>query len=300
MSATSLPDVFDRTPTDHAIRLSGLVAVGFLALGTVPMVFYARESADAIPLIAHLAALTFGVAIVSSRRSSLRVWRDWTPLVLGAFLYVDLRWLIEGVGRPHADALVQHWERMLFPSEPAATWAIGLPVPWISELLHLCYASYYPLVLVPPALLYARGRRVSFAATLLALTIAYASCFAAYLVFPVEGPRYLVGPAAAPDGPIRAFVLRLLETGSSRGTAFPSSHVAASVVAALAALRFQPPVGIVVSMLTLGLAAATVYGGFHYAVDAVVGAAVGLAAWGVSRAICRALSTPGAQSASAP
>jgi membrane-associated phospholipid phosphatase len=300
MSAASLPvPLSTRHPADRAMHLAGTLTVAYLAAVSVPMTHYARAAGHWLPLLAHVVAVAVGAAVLSSTHPALRPARDWLPLVLGPFMYIELRWLIEGVGRPHADALVQRWESALFPGQPAASWATDLPVRWLSEALHLAYASYYLLVYVPPAILYLRGRRECFARTLLGLTIVYGTCFATYLVLPVDGPRFLSGPAAAPEGPVRSFVLALLHAGSSRGTAFPSSHVAASVVAALSALTCQPRVGAVVSVLTLGLAIGTVYGGFHYAVDALAGVAVGLVAWLVARALWRALSTPGAQSASA-
>jgi membrane-associated phospholipid phosphatase len=254
---------------------------------------------DPLPLVAHVLVLVAAGTLQLSRRMSLQPLRDWMPLAVGPFLYVELRWLIQGVGRPHADTLVQGWERMLFPSNPASTWAPHLPSLFFSEALHFAYASYYFLVLLPPILLYLRGRRSEYAATLLALALVYAVCFTTYLGFPVDGPRYLVGPASAPEGPVRGFVLHLLAAGSSRGTAFPSSHVAASVVASLCALRFQRRVGVVVALLTLGLTLGTVYGGFHYGVDALAGVIVGVLSWLVATAVWRALSTPGAQSATA-
>lgn len=284
---------------DSLIRLAGALAVAHLVVGVAPMAIFARRSGTLAPLLAHLIALSFGVVVLASHRRSLQPLRDWLPLLLGPFLYIELRWLIAGVGRPHADAIVQRWEHALFPGNPAATWASALPVRWISEALHFAYASYYLLVYVPPALLYVRGRRDAYASTLLALAVVYGVCFLTYVVFPVDGPRFLAGPASAPEGPIRGFVVHLLQTGSSRGTAFPSSHVAASAVASLAALRYQRRVGIVVAALTVGLAVGAVYGGYHYLVDVLVGAIVGVIAWLLARALCRALSTPGAQSASA-
>lgn len=263
------------------------------------MTRHALATHDARPLIAHLVALLLALTVLVADRPSMQPLRDWLPLALGPFLYIELRWLIAGVGRPHADALVQRWEGALFPSHPAASWATQLPVRWVSELLHFAYASYYLLIYLPPAILYLRGRRASHANTLLALTIVYAVCFATYLLFPVDGPRFLSGPAAGPEGPVRAFVIRLLDAGSSRGTAFPSSHVAASVVASLCALGSERRTGIVVALLTVGLAAGAVYGGFHYLVDVVAGAVVGLAAWLLATVIWRALCTPGAQSATA-
>jgi membrane-associated phospholipid phosphatase len=203
---------------------------------------------------------------------------------------VELRWLIEGAGVAHRDAVVMGWERALFGGDPSAAWAPAWPSLALSELLHLCYASYYLLVLLPPLVHSLRGRRADFAQTLLALAMVYAACFTAYLLFPVDGPRYLVGPAEAPEGPVRGLVLELLERGSSRGTAFPSSHVAASVVASLCALRADRRLGWVIGALTAGLTLATVYGGFHYAVDALAGLATGLASWALSRTVWRRLS----------
>lgn len=299
MNVASLRATAADISAESLIRLAGALAVAHLVVGVAPMALYARRVGDLTPLAAHGAALVFGASVLASRRRPLQPLRDWLPLLLGPFLYIELRWLIAGVGRPHADALVQGWEHALFPTNAAATWASALPVRWISEALHFAYASYYLLVYVPPALLYWRGRRDAYAVTLLALAVVYGACFLTYVVFPVDGPRFLTGPAAAPDGPIRSFVVRLLQAGSSRGTAFPSSHVAASVVASLAALRYQRGVGLVVAVLTAGLAVGAVYGGYHYLVDVLAGAIVGAAAWVVARAPCRALSTPGAQSASA-
>jgi membrane-associated phospholipid phosphatase len=286
------------SPADRALRISNGVIAAYLAATTWPMLADVRASGETGPLLAHLVALVAAVTVAGTQRSELRRLRDWLPLLLGPFLYVELRWLIPGLGRPHSDALVMQWEHALFGGNPSTTWALAMPSLALSEGLHFAYASYYALVLVPPIVLYARGRRNAFAATLLALTIVYGACFSVYLLFPVDGPRYLVGPAPAPAGPVRAFVLRLLESGSSRGTAFPSSHIAASVVSALCALSWQRRLGIVVSVLTVGLAMCTVYGGFHYGVDALAGAAVGLASWIGARAAWRALSL-GAQSATA-
>lgn len=300
MSAVPLPLERDlSSATDRAIRIAGALPAAFLAVTTPAMALYARASGEAIPLTAHVLVLLGAIAVLVSRRRALRPLRDWLPLAVGPFLYVELRWLIAGVGRPHADVLVQRWEQWLLPGNPSATWAPNAPSLALSEALHFAYASYYLLIYLPPAILYLRGRRREFATTVLALAVVYGVCFVTYLLFPVDGPRFILGPAAAPGGPVRELVLRLLAAGSSRGTAFPSSHVAASVVASLCALRYQPRVGVVVAVLTAGLTLGTVYGGFHYGVDALAGLIVGVASWLAATGLWRALSTPGAQSATA-
>lgn len=299
MSAVPLPSPEIDAPADRAMRVACGVLAAYLAATTWPMALYRERSGTTGPLAVHVAALLAALVVALPQRTEIRPVRDLLPLLLGPFLYVELRWLIPGLGHPHADGLVLHWEHAVFGGNPSTTWAPAMPWPMLSEVLHLAYASYYLLVLVPPIVLYARGRRDAYAATMLALTLVYGACFTTYVLFPVDGPRYLVGPAAAPNGPIRAFVLHLLEAGSSRGTAFPSSHVAAAVVASLCALTFQRRLGTAVALLTVGLALGTVYGGFHYGVDALVGALVGLLCWLLARAAWRALGVGGSQSATA-
>ena len=289
-------------PADRSDRIGRAIAIAlaiYLTLVTLPIARVAATSDSRTPLAVHLTILGYTFILLLAPVRLRRPALDWLTLTIGPLMYVELRWIIAGLGAPHRDTVVVGWERLLFPSNPSAALAPRLHVAWVSELLHLAYASYYLLVYLPPIALYLRGRRDAFVSTMLALILVYGACFITYALFPVDGPRYLVGAAAAPDGPIRSFVLTLLDRGSSRGTAFPSSHVAASVVASLCALRHQRRVGIVVSLVTAALTLATVYGGFHYAVDALVGVILGGLAWVVSAGILEPLASRGVQSATA-
>lgn len=271
----------------------------YLTLVSWPLTRYATAAGMTTPLLVHATILAYTLLLLAAPVQLRRPALDWLTLTIGPLMYVELRWIIAGSGLPHHDVVVAGWERVLFPFNPSATWAPRLHVRWLSEVLHLAYASYYLLIYLPPIALYLRGKRDAFVSTTLALAAVYGACFITYVLFPVDGPRYLVGAAAAPDGPVRTFVLTLLDRGSSRGTAFPSSHVAASVVASLCALRHQPRVGIVVTFVTAALVCATVYGGFHYAVDALVGVILGGLAWLVSAGLLERFASRAAQSATA-
>ena len=270
---------------DLLLRWSlGILAV-YLTAMLLPMAQWTRTSGSSAGLALHLAAL--GVVALAYAGMLPTTMRHWTPLALGPFLYVELRWLISGAGRVHEDGLVKAWEAAAFPMDPSRTLAPLWPWAPLSELLHAAYLSYYALIFVPPALLWLRGRRNAFSSTLLAITVVYALCFTVYVIFPVDGPRFLHGASGAPAGPIRSLVMALLASGSSRGTAFPSSHVAASVVASVCALRFQRPLGVVVALLTSGVCIGAVYGGYHYGVDIVAGLLTG----GLSLALAFAIET---------
>ncbi|MES2179198.1 MAG: phosphatase PAP2 family protein [Gemmatimonadota bacterium] len=282
----------DRDVSDRYTALSLGVLSVYLVVMVVPLVGLAARTATWAPLAMHTAMLSAVVcALVCGTFPSriVRTVRDWTPLAVGPFLYIELRWIIEGVGRPHLDALVRGWEASAFASDPSRTLAAQLHSSALSEVLHLCYLAYYALIYAPPALLTLTGSRNAFVRSTFALVVVYCLCFATYALLPVDGPRFLLGPSDAPDGPVRSIVIALLESGSSRGTAFPSSHVAASVVATMSALRFQRALGIVMVFVTIGLGFGAVYGGYHYAVDVVAGLFVGIAATGVARVVERRL-----------
>jgi len=293
-----LPDVRAST-ADRVTRGIAVALATYFSIVLWPLWRDASSTRTLTPLFTHLAMLAYVLLLLGVRGAVWRPALDWLVLTVGPLMYIEMRWIIAGMGMPHHDATIVSWEHALFPSNPSATLAPALHLPPLSEVLHFAYASYYLIIYLPPIALYVMGKRDAFVKTVLALTIVYGACFIIYALFPVDGPRYLVGPAAAPDGPVRRFVLALLERGSSRGTAFPSSHVAASLVSALCALRYQRGVGLVVAPVVAALVVATVYGGFHYAVDALVGVILGSLAWLASVTLWSAAESRAAQTATA-
>ena len=203
-------------------------------------------------------------------------WGDLVALVVAPLLYGEIPALIAAVGTAYHDATVQAWEQAVFGTQPSQTLAGHLPYAALSELLHAGYLSYYLAIFIPPLLLLAYGERRGISQTVLALTITYVVCWAIFIAFPVQGPRYLwSAPADVPAGPIRSMATHILAAGSSRGAAFPSSHMAVTVTQAMLAWRWQRPVAWALAVVALLVGCGAVYAGFHYAVDMVVGAALG-------------------------
>jgi membrane-associated phospholipid phosphatase len=220
----------------------------------------------------HLAGLGLAGVLLYHPRATPFV--DWLPLASIPFLYAELPQLaLTGLH----DAAVQRWELAMFDTSPAQELATRWPSPVLSELLHAAYVSYYAIIYVPPVLLYVRGRRDVFQSTVAGLMTVFAVCYAMFIVFPVAGPRYVWSPPPGVfDGAVRRFVMHVLAAGSAKGTAFPSSHVAVATVQSVLAFRWSKGAGWVLSTLTAGLGVGAIYGGFHYGVDVLAGAAVGL------------------------
>jgi hypothetical protein len=322
------------------------VAAAYLAVTSVPLAAGGVSGARGLALVLHLGALALIAGAEQARRSgSTAGWAtlvsELNLLVLIPALYAELPLLMDGLPGAvvYHDPAVQALDAAWFGYQPAWELAGRLPNRWVSEVLHLAYLLYYPIIYVPPLLLYtARGARtpprnpvasgsdgwregsdargtgserrrsgadakkpgrplgptneleseLAFDRALLALSLSMLSCYLIFVVFPVQGPRYIGPPEGIPEGPIRALVLTILQGGSSRGAAFPSSHVAVAVTQSLVMLRFHRPAGMVMTVTSLLLAAGAVYGGFHYAIDALTGGVVGVAAWLVSGAVQRA------------
>ncbi|MEE2900082.1 MAG: phosphatase PAP2 family protein [Gemmatimonadota bacterium] len=194
--------------------------------------------------------------------------------------YAELPWLNQALTSGYRDPLLITWERALTGFDPSRELAGRFPWVWVSEPLHFAYLSFYPAVFFPPILLAVRGRLREGTTTVLGVLIAAVVCYIAFVLFPVQGPRYFGPPEGVPEGPMRRLTLLILENGSSRGAAFPSSHMALMTAQAALALRFQPKVGVLLTLGALGVGLGAVYGGFHYSVDLAAGAVVGgLSAW---------------------
>ncbi len=237
-------------------------------------------------LFAIHVAIGAGVALWSRRPVPAgafpRFVRFAYPVALTPLLYAELAILNQFITVGYLDTLVQAWEEAVFglqPSIEASGWLASL---WFSEFLHLGYFCYY--LLVPAALLGAwatRGdaalHRVAFA-TATAFFVSYAI----FIFFPVAGPRYSFPriEGALTEGSLFGLVHAVLESASSKGTAFPSSHVAAAGAAVLAVgLEDRRWLWVLIvpwTALTLG----TVYGRFHYGVDALAGIVIAAGAVG--------------------
>ena len=87
------------------------------------------------------------------------------------------------------------------------------------------------------------------------------------------------------EGLVAPYVHRMLHKGSSWGTAFPSSHVAYSVVIWLMAWRHQRFMFWVYLFLVPALTLGAVYGGFHYAIDALAGTILAVIIYQVTKRV---------------
>jgi membrane-associated phospholipid phosphatase len=206
-----------------------------------------------------------------------RILREIYPLLLLVGLYGQLDVLNTGGVRVH-DGLVQRWELALFGAQVSREWWRAAPSVLWSTVLHAAYFSYYFVVSIPALYFLYRGDLAAVRRFVLAVMTTFVVCYLVFIFFPVAGPYYMFPRPSAwfLDNGAARLVYDTLAEGSSYGAAFPSSHVAATVAAALAAASGSRRLGLLLLVPTILLGVGVVYCQMHYGVDALSGLMVGV------------------------
>ena len=119
---------------------------------------------------------------------------------------------------------------------------------------------------------------MAFGELLLMLSTVMLGSYLFFIVLPVDSPYYL-SPHLGPPLSGHFFfdlVHQMSARGGARGGAFPSAHVSGAVVVTLVAWRHQRRLAYLLVPITGSVMFATVYGRFHYVLDALAGAALAI------------------------
>jgi membrane-associated phospholipid phosphatase len=172
-------------------------------------------------------------------------------------------------------------------------WVRQYHTPALSGLMQWGYTFYYiaPALACVPLLIPKRRREKVGGGALPAAkpftfdafrtaTAVLAGCilftYIIYLLVPATGPRFEGGIEAwapAPGSWLGAEgIYRAINTAETfRWNAFPSGHVAVGMVSLFMALRYRRKLGIAMIVPVILLCCATVYMGYHYAIDVLAG-----------------------------
>lgn len=209
------------------------------------------------------------------RRSvAFTVIRDWLPLSMILLAYREMGWF----ALPHhGHALESYWvawdRLVLRGGVKAAIEALG---PLLPSVLEIAYALVYALAPFSLAVLYLYRRRDRVDRFLLVFTVGVLLCYAQFPFWPSQPPRLLFFGQDAPsfDTIFRRFNWWMLGNYGIYTSVFPSAHVGAAFSAAFGMSQALPEhkwVSRFLFAMALLIAAATVYGRYHYLADALAG-----------------------------
>lgn len=280
----------------RGVKAVDLVFLSFQAL-TAAVVLSRASSLESWPWFLAVNSLSCVLVLLLARTNQGRVWGfvgNAYAALLTPLFYTELGLITTEWGLVF-DQVVQGWESALFGGQISVTWHQAMPSPVLSWILHTCYGIYIGVVILSLTFLAARRSAADFARGCFMVALGFYVCYAIFLVYPVAGPRYFFGVATGPAAEVlpARLVHAMLEGGSAWGTAFPSSHIVASWSAVAALWRPARRLAVVLWVVVICLALGTVYGQFHYGVDAVAGVVLALSLMAVADPLRRRLERSG-------
>ena len=269
-------------PSVDCPRWTTTLTSSYLAITAALIAFLGQAVPGRVWLVAVHLTLAGALLVLSRARPSggiSRVIRDWHPLMLFPLLYKEVELLAAVIGDWRLTEAIPAWESTLFAGQPSLYLSERLAFVPLSEYLHFCYLSYVIVIPSVSAYWYVSGRRAAFGELLLMLSTVMLGSYLFFILLPVDSPYYLSQRLGPPLSGHFFFDLvhQISARGGARGGAFPSAHVSGAVVVSLVAWRHQRRLAYLLVPLTGSVMIATVYGRFHYVLDALAGAVLAIA-----------------------
>jgi membrane-associated phospholipid phosphatase len=231
-----------------------------------------------------IAAAIATVALAASRfpeSAALRFVRSWYPLPLYIFFFEELQYLVHAFFPGWFDRWLIAFDYNLAHVHPSV-WLAQFANPALNDFMQFCYMTYFLFLVMLPALLYFQKERAAFWTVMTGTALAHYTVYVVALLFPIESPYFALASLNTKPltgGPFTAAIELVEHFGRVHGAAFPSAHVAGSMVAIWAAHRYKPWLFWICLPFFIGMCVATVYGRYHYVADVLAGIAVGSIAW---------------------
>ena len=233
---------------------------------------------------AAAAVVIFAFAAWEQLRGSIvsSMARDWLPLPLTLLSYREMNWFT----KPHVGHPLEHawivWDRWLLNERGVR--AMLESARWIGPgFLELCYLLVYAVGPFVVAILYVYHRRDLVDRVLLTYLAGTLLAYGLFPYFPSDPPRVVFAGMDLPrvTTALRRLNLTILGGVGIHSSVFPSAHVSSAFSGAwglFVFLRERRWVGRGMLLYAVSVSVATVYGRYHYAVDALAGFAISLPA----------------------
>jgi membrane-associated phospholipid phosphatase len=278
--------------TFGALSTSEFITFVFLLfLSILNVIFHARV--EVWPMLVSLnAAIMAGILVLShyalvSHSKPLRVLHNWYPIAMLLFVFKETYYMVHPLNPVDYDAWLIAADHFLFGVDPTR-WLAQYATPIVTEILQLCYNSYYILLLLPVLELYQRANRAQFFTAGFLLIYGFYLSYVGYILFPAVGPRFTLHEFAMMDidlpGVWLTTALRdFVNTGESipkhvlnavdfaQRDVFPSGHTQVTLVALYIAFADRIRARWVMLLVGSLLIVSTVYLRYHYVVDVIAG-----------------------------
>jgi len=198
--------------------------------------------------------------------------RDWAP-----FLYVSVGYYLTGhlfiAPSARLEAWLLRWDHRWL-GDPATRFAHW---PWWTiAYLDIIYTFCFLLLPGGFAALVLTGHAAQANRYWTMVLAADLGAFAPLSVFQTRPPWAIERPAVLAASRVHRLASRVVKSATIGVNTFPSGHVAVTIAVAFGVIPPLPALGAVLLVCAASIAVACVVGRYHYALDVIAGAALGL------------------------
>lgn len=231
----------------------------------------------ALHLTAAIAILALARAAARSDNAVVQFVRHWYPLPLYLWLFEELTGIVHAFFPVWFDRFFIEFDYNLAGVHPSV-WLARYANPALNDFMQFAYLTYFLYLVILPAILYFNRERLAFWTVMACTAIGNYSIYVIALLIPVESPFHALAALQTKEltgGPVTAVINLIERFGRVHGAAFPSAHVAGSMVAILASWRCRRWLFWICLPFFISMCVATVYGRYHYVADVLAGLVVG-------------------------
>ena len=221
------------------------------------------------------------IALLISRISEkspafIKLIKNFYPLLLTMPAYMQTGLINRVIFKDYLDPFFEKLEYAVFGFQPAIAFANAFPQAWFSELMHTAYFSYYAIIPGLAVLLYVKSDRTRFQDYMFSACNGFYICYVIYVLLPVEGAIYFNMNNLPGNGPFTSIMQIIYKHFETGGAAFPSSHVALTLISVYYCFKYVRGLFIVYLLIFIFLSLSTVYCRYHYAIDVIAGIITGI------------------------
>ncbi|MCZ7557732.1 MAG: phosphatase PAP2 family protein [Bacteroidia bacterium] len=214
--------------------------------------------------------------------------RAFAPILMYGLIYGFIHAVMTGARPSDAhlvDAALLRIDEWMFGVNPVV-WMGAHGHPLLTDLLYLCYFSYYfgmPVLLV---LMFRGNRARDFFQVQSVMVAGWYGALLSYALFPALGPcRWIADELPVLTGllPTTQWIQAFLDANLTPVVrdCVPSMHTAITLLTLAYARRFQPMYFRIFLLPGIGIIIATMYTQAHYVIDVLLGVAVAAVLYGV-------------------
>lgn len=275
--------------------LDRLNIIGMTLISIVALIFHSRVEYFVLIIVSNLAASAIILVFVNldATRSNrvIRLFTQWYSIPLIFLTFKEMYLMVHPINPHDLDYVLIKLDRMIFGTDPTAV-LDKIATPGLTEFLQICYSSFYLLWIILGIDLLREHNERGFLFFLFALMLGFYTSYAGYLFVPAIGPRFTLYNFAKLNEQLPGLYLTpilrgIINSGESitdvaRAAAlaqrdcFPSGHTEMTLITIAMAIRYRAKSAMIIIPLGAGLIFATIYMRYHYGVDVIAGALVGI------------------------